>query len=70
MEYVIQLQWDEEAGVWIAINDYLPLTLESESIDELMRKVRLAVPELVEMNHMTMPRYLHFFAENREEIPA
>ncbi|MBQ9511637.1 MAG: DUF1902 domain-containing protein [Lachnospiraceae bacterium] len=70
MEYVIQLQWDNEAGVWIAINDYIPLTLESESLDELMRRVREAIPEIVEMNQLNMPKYLHFFAENREEIPA
>ncbi|MBQ6733872.1 MAG: DUF1902 domain-containing protein [Lachnospiraceae bacterium] len=70
MEYVIRFQWDEEAGVWIAINDYIPLTLESESLDDLMQRVRDAIPELIEMNHLSRPKYLYFLAENREEIPA
>lgn len=70
MEYVIRFQWDEEARVWIAINDYIPLTLESESLDELMNRVRTTIPEIVKLNHLEMPRFLYFLAENREEIPA
>ena len=68
MEYVIRFQWDREAGVWVASNDYIPLTLESDSLDRLMEKVRHAVPELVELNHLEQPKYLYFLAENREEV--
>ncbi len=68
MEYVIRFFRDEETGVWIASNDYIPLTLESESLDTLMKKVREAVPELVEMNGLPKPEYLFFLAQSREEI--
>lgn len=51
MEYVINLQWDEEAGVWIATSsDIDGLVLESGSIDALIERVRFAIPELVQLN--------------------
>jgi len=49
-EYEILLVWDDEAGRWIAENDDLPIALESDSIDTLIERVRLAVPELLELN--------------------
>ncbi|MBR1598379.1 MAG: DUF1902 domain-containing protein [Lachnospiraceae bacterium] len=70
MEYVIRFLWDEEARVWIASNDYIPLTMESDSLDELMNKVRAAIPELVVLNNLPKPKFLYFLAENREEVIA
>lgn len=52
MVYVIKLFWDKEADVWVAISDDLPLALESESVENLMDRVKLAVPELLELNKM------------------
>jgi predicted RNase H-like HicB family nuclease len=49
-EYTILLIWDDEAGVWIAENDDIPIVLNSASLDDLMERVQLAVPELLEMN--------------------
>ena len=59
MEYVIRIEWDSEAKVWIAENDYLPLTIESESLDELMERTRKLIPELVELNNLPNPKYLY-----------
>lgn len=70
MEYVIRFMWDEEAHVWVASNDYIPLTMESDSLDELMNKVRTAIPELIELNNLPKPKFLYFLAENREEVIA
>lgn len=70
MEYVIRLSWDPEANVWIAVNDYIPLTLESDSLDLLMHRVKEALPELLELNGLPKPSYLYFIAEYREEVPA
>ena len=67
MEYVIRLQWDPEAEVWVALNDYIPLALESDSLDQLVNKVKDAVPELLELNDLPKPKFLTFFAERREE---
>ncbi len=70
MEYVIRLQWDPEAEVWVALNDYIPLALESDSLDQLVNKVKDAVPELLELNDLPKPKFLTFFAERREEVLA
>jgi len=43
--------WDDEADVWIAISEDIPLALESDSLDTLMNRVRLAAPEIIELNH-------------------
>ena len=51
LEYKIQLLWDNEASVWIAISLDVPgLILESGSFDTLIERVRYAIPELLEMN--------------------
>ena len=51
MDYVVNLVWDSEAGVWIATSDDIPgLVLESGSFDALLERVRYAVPELLALN--------------------
>jgi len=65
-EYIILLTWDDEAFVWVAENDDIPIALESDSLDKLIERVRLAVPELLELNKNNktdtwkrkMPNYL------------
>lgn len=52
MEYIIKINWDSEAGVWIATSDDIRgLVLESGSIDALMERVRYAVPDLLQENN-------------------
>ncbi|EMB31485.1 DUF1902 domain-containing protein [Treponema denticola] len=52
MEYIIKINWDNEAGVWIATSDDIRgLVLESGSIDALMERVRYAVPDLLQENN-------------------
>jgi predicted RNase H-like HicB family nuclease len=63
-EYTILLTWDDEAQVWVAINDEIPIALNSASLDKLMERVKLAVPEMLELNgkpHEGIP--LHFKAD-------
>lgn len=54
MEQVkIQLTFDDEAAVWIAKSDDVPgLVLESGSLDALIERVKIAVPELLAMNNL------------------
>jgi hypothetical protein len=54
MEYVINLFWDKEAYVWVAISDDIPLALESNSIEILMDRVKSTVPELLLLNNLTI----------------
>jgi len=49
-KYTIILTWDEEASVWIAENNDIPIALESDSLDKLIKRVRIAAPELLELN--------------------
>ena len=49
-EYIINIIWDDEAQVWVATNDDIPIALESGSLDALVVLVKFAVPELLELN--------------------
>jgi len=48
---IIYLIYDEEVDVWIAMSEDVPgLVLESESKETLKKRVKLAAPELLELN--------------------
>ena len=68
MEYEITVLWDAEASVWVALNDVLPLSLESGSLDRLMEKVRYTAFEMAEANHLAAPEYLHFRVDALEKV--
>ena len=51
-EYMIDLLWDGEAYVWSAVNDEIPIALESGSLDALMERVKFAVPEILTLNNL------------------
>jgi len=67
-EYKIDFFWDEDANVWVANSDEIPLALEDGSLDKLMYRVKLAAPELIEMNNL--PRYnsLFFNVKQRAKV--
>jgi predicted RNase H-like HicB family nuclease len=49
--YEVEARWDSEAGVWVAESDDIPgLVAEAESMNALVEKVRVLVPELLELN--------------------
>jgi len=48
--YDVNIIWDSEAHVWIAVADDIPLALESESFDRLIERVKVAAPEILELN--------------------
>jgi hypothetical protein len=49
-EYTILLAWDDEASRWYALNDTIPIILEDASLDTLIDRVKIAAPELLELN--------------------
>ena len=50
-EFAVHFQWDDNASVWIATSKDIPgLVLESESLDRLIDRVRIAIPELLRLN--------------------
>ena len=49
--YQVLAQWDSEAGVWVAESDDVPgLVAEAESPNLLREKLRVLIPELLELN--------------------
>jgi len=64
-EYTILLIWDDEASVWIAESDDIPgLILESDSFNVLIERVKIAIPDLLEIDGKEHSQAkLHFKAE-------
>lgn len=69
LEYVVNFEWDDEAKVWIATSDDIDgLVLESESLDHLMQRIRIAAPELIEQNHLPIRPLVRFSVDRREKV--
>ena len=67
---LIKIIWDD--GIWCAeSDDELGIVLESDSFDALVGRVRLAVPEMLELNHgYTGPFQIKFETERTDIIKA
>jgi len=48
--YPINITWDDEANVWVAISDEIPLALEDESYDSLIERIKIVAHEIIELN--------------------
>jgi len=66
--------WDSEAGVWVAASDDVPgLVTEADTSEQLVQKLRVLIPELLELNgmlsdfsHNSIP--FHLLCERTEMI--
>jgi len=57
----IRATWDEEAKVWVAESDDVPgLATEADSLDALLAKLQVIVPELLELNDGKRPADVPF----------
>ena len=72
MDFVIRMIWDNDASRWAAIGSPgMGLVLESDSFDLLVERVKLAAPEMVELNfNYKGPINLHFNTERMEHLEA
>jgi predicted RNase H-like HicB family nuclease len=62
MLYTIRAEWDGEAGVWVASSDDVPgLATGADTFEELIEKLRVVVPELLDENSL--------LTSGNEEIP-
>lgn len=51
--YAIKATWDDEAKCWVAASDDVPgLAIEADTIEELVDRLHVVVPELLEANDM------------------
>ncbi len=49
--YVVRADWDAEAGIWFAYSDDVPgLATGADTMEALMDKLKIVVPELLEEN--------------------
>ena len=49
--YFVHAEWDEEAEVWVATSIDVPgLVTEAETMEALLVKLRMMIPELLEAN--------------------
>ena len=50
----IRAEWDNEALVWVATSDDIPgLVTEADTVENLVEKLRIMIPELLEANGLT-----------------
>ena len=70
MSYRINMLWDDDAAVWVATSPDVPgLVLESGSFDALVERVRIAVPELIELNGAKPGSFkLSYFIEREDQV--
>ncbi len=48
----IRAEWDEEAMVWVATSDDVPgLATEADTMERLIEKLRVMIPELLVVNN-------------------
>jgi predicted RNase H-like HicB family nuclease len=70
-EYTILLTWDDEARVWIAESpDIQGLILESGSLDGLIERVKIAVPDLLEFSGQAHTNIHLLFKMERQAVVA
>ena len=72
MDFIIKMIWDSEVKRWAATGSTgMGLVLESDSFDVLIERVKLAAPEMIELNfNYKGPINLHFITERMDYLEA
>ena len=72
MDFHIRMVWDNEAERWAAYGSPgMGLVLESDSFDALIERVKLAAPEMIELNfNYKGPINLYFSSECVQHLEA
>ena len=60
IKLLIDVEYDPEAPVWVAVNDRLGLATEATTMEVLTYKLQEMIPELVEMNHLDVSHPVPF----------
>ena len=71
-EYNVHAQYDTEAGVWVAESTDVPgLATEAETVDALVAKLRVMIPELLHENGVPPSGVsVHIVGEYRATLAA
>jgi Domain of unknown function (DUF1902) len=66
--YEVLAQWDSEAGLWVAESGDVPgLVPEADSPNVLAHKLRILIPELLELNGIRAGRAAKFHVRYQHE---
>ncbi len=59
--FFVRAEWDEEASVWVATSDDVPgLVTEAATMEGLIEKLKIIVPELLEANGVKIDQGVPF----------
>ena len=59
--FFVRAEWDEEANVWVATSDDVPgLATEEATMEGLVEKLKLIIPELLKANGLLIDREVPF----------
>jgi predicted RNase H-like HicB family nuclease len=59
--FFIRAEWDEEAEVWVATSDDVPgLVTEESTMEGLIAKLKIIIPELLEANGVLIDQKVPF----------
>lgn len=59
--FFVRAEWDEEAGVWVAASDDVPgLVTEESTMEGLIEKLKIIIPELLEANGVRVEQEVPF----------
>jgi len=67
-EYIVTISFDDDSQKWFAQNDDIPILLEDWSVDTLMKRVKIAVPEMLEINNMPHTEFNLIFKMETEAV--
>jgi len=57
----VRAEWDEEAHVWVATSDDVPgLATEGDTVEGLVEKLKIMIPELLDANGAEQEREVPF----------
>ena len=72
MKCTVKLIWCEEEKFWYSesLDERFGLTLESDSLDVLIERVRLAVPDMLDMINYVGDFDLSFVIERTDKLKA
>jgi predicted RNase H-like HicB family nuclease len=49
--YYVHAEWDADASIWVATSDEVPgLATEAATTEQLIEKLKLMIPELLQLN--------------------
>ena len=59
--FFVRAEWDEEASVWVATSDDVPgLATEEATMEGLIEKLKVIIPELLEANGVRIDQEASF----------